>query len=887
MKNFKRVLALVLAVASIMALTISGAAFTDDASIKHGTAVGVLSGLGVIDGFPDGSYKPTNIVNRAQMAKMITTILNSGADVGDLYKAACSFPDSANTWGAGYIAYCAQSGIVAGKSETVFDPAAPVKGVEALKMALCAIGYDAATSGLTGTNWAANTIRFAKDAGLLTDLDVAKLNDGMTRDEAAQLLFNALAAETVTYSSTASTIIVGDTTIVTGGSSATPTGNMWYEETFDTLTSNYENDEKTGAPYWSWELDGEEIATTPITLSKLGQNASTLKVSDVYTLIGKAAATNEFLTVKLFMDGKDLSITSIDRSSSDKNTTALDTDPAVSLKLALQSYAKKTFTTTVRDYIKYNKNSPSWKNADIYYDAGMEELTIVITNKFYGAVSALSSDKKTVTVTANNRFVDSTKPIDDTYLGSYTTQAPAYNIQKFDLGGSSGTLLTFDYKSSAASTLKVGDVVEYTLSYDAAADCKYVVNTITSLQADKKTGTITQENYDSTNAYLSALYIDGAKISWALSDGYFMPRRSSMDMNFVVGDEVNYWLNSEGKLVYMLQASGEVTAEDSTYAYVLDADKTASAELFSSVKETYYAQLILTDGTVVAVQSKADADALKGKIVSFTEKNGVYTLTDAAATEKTTTTTLAAKTLNTLGSGTLSNNNTVFVIETKDSKGNSTFTSYTGIANIPNGTAKTAAYIEKSGKVTLAYLFDATETSAPAASTETFGFAVCNTATLRNISTKDGLVKYYEVVAYIDGKSQTIKVDAITGLTAITSTSGSEKGSIAPFFSYKIDENGIYTLDYTVPSSYTKYELTVGKTGKFAAYADGVVGTAEGQKYVESDVPVYVYDISDKAITSTTIGAYAKSNYEKMGNCTGCYFEDVNGNIVCFALIKA
>ena len=897
MKNFKRVLALVLVIASLMALTVSGAAFTDDDKIQHKTAVELLAGLGVIDGFTDGSYKPENIVTRVQMAKMITTILNSGVDVGDLYKAACSFPDSVANWGAGYIAFCAQSGIVAGKSETVFDPNAPVKGVEALKMALCAIGYDAATSGLTGTNWASNTITYARNAGLLTDLAVAKLNEGMTRDEAAQLLYNALLAETVVYSSTASTIIVGDTTIVTGGSAAQATGDLWVEECFPDLAEPaYKNDSKTGAPYWSWELDGKEIATTPVTLSKLGQNASTLKVSDVYTLIGKAAATNSALTVKVFMDGKDMSITPIDITSADKNTTAAaenihTTDVNESLKKALQEYAKKTFTTTVRDYIKHDKNSPSWKTADVYFDEDALELTIVITNKFYGAVSALSPDKKTVTVTANNRFVDSSKPIDDTYLANYTTQAPAYWIQKLDLAGGGGTLLTFDYKSSAASTLKVGDVVEYTLSYDDAAACKYVVTGITSLQADKKTGTITQENYDGTNSWLSALYIDGSKISWALSDGYIMPRRSGMDMNFNVGDEVDYWLNSEGKLVYMLQSKAAGVTEESKYAYVLAADKIPSKELFAATTEDYFAQLVLADGTVAAVQTKADATALLGKVVTYTEKDGIYTLVDASATEITATTALTPKKVDTLKAGTIANNKTLFVVETKDSKGKSTFTTYTGIANVPNGSFLTGSYIVDGSKVKIAFLFDLTTTAAPAAATDTFGFVVNNTATKRNIATKDGTINYYEVVAFMDGKSQTIKVDAITGLTTIVATSKKEKGNILPFFSYKVDENGIYTLDYAAPSTYNVTEINLSKGADFTAYADGVIVVKGANCFVEADVPVYVYDISDKAITTTTIGSYAKSNYTDLsateGTVKGSVITSNAGEFVCFAMIKA
>ena len=38
-------------------------------------AVDVLMALGVVDGYPDGTYKPENVVTRAEMAKLIVTNL--------------------------------------------------------------------------------------------------------------------------------------------------------------------------------------------------------------------------------------------------------------------------------------------------------------------------------------------------------------------------------------------------------------------------------------------------------------------------------------------------------------------------------------------------------------------------------------------------------------------------------------------------------------------------------------------------------------------------------------------------------------------------------------------------------------------------------------------
>ena len=81
-KWFSIVLALVLVVAMVMAFaTVSSAAFTDAASITKTEAVDVLSTLGVIKGYEDGSFKPEGTVTRAEMAKMIKKYPN--ADIND------------------------------------------------------------------------------------------------------------------------------------------------------------------------------------------------------------------------------------------------------------------------------------------------------------------------------------------------------------------------------------------------------------------------------------------------------------------------------------------------------------------------------------------------------------------------------------------------------------------------------------------------------------------------------------------------------------------------------------------------------------------------------------------------------------------------------------
>ena len=176
----------------------AGAAFTDSADIKSTEAVNMLSALGVINGYTDGSFKPNDTVTRAEMAKMIF-VLRTGSDKATAYEnATTKFTDIKGHWAAPYIKYCEAMGIIAGKSATKFDPDATVTGEETAKMLLVTIGYDASKAGLVGTAWAQKSTALATENGLLEDVD-ASLGLALPRQWAAQMIYNAVDADTVSY----------------------------------------------------------------------------------------------------------------------------------------------------------------------------------------------------------------------------------------------------------------------------------------------------------------------------------------------------------------------------------------------------------------------------------------------------------------------------------------------------------------------------------------------------------------------------------------------------------------------------------------------------------------------------------------------------------------
>lgn len=199
MKNLKQVLALGMAFSLSMS-AMAGAAFSDSADIKATEAVDMLNALGIITGYEDGSFKPEKTVSRAEAAKMIFSIRNNGSINADSFKTApTTFTDISGHWAEGYIKYCQTMGIISGKSATIFDPNGTVKGTELAKMMLVTLGYDAQKAGIYGATWATTTLALASENGLLDGVD-SDLTAGLPRQYTAQMMYNAIQAPTVRWS---------------------------------------------------------------------------------------------------------------------------------------------------------------------------------------------------------------------------------------------------------------------------------------------------------------------------------------------------------------------------------------------------------------------------------------------------------------------------------------------------------------------------------------------------------------------------------------------------------------------------------------------------------------------------------------------------------------
>ena len=204
MKNFKKVLALVLVLATLLGLATMASATeykdADKIAADYDEAVKVLDLIETMQGYPNGEFRPTANITREEAAKLIAIFDNKDADISTYYTSINPFADEKGRWGESYVGYGYRAGIIAGMNANTFAPTANVTGTQFLKMALVTLGYDQEAEGFVGSSWAVNVLALARKLDLIDGLaDGWKPEADLTRQEAAQILLNTLKADTVEY----------------------------------------------------------------------------------------------------------------------------------------------------------------------------------------------------------------------------------------------------------------------------------------------------------------------------------------------------------------------------------------------------------------------------------------------------------------------------------------------------------------------------------------------------------------------------------------------------------------------------------------------------------------------------------------------------------------
>lgn len=193
----KKVLSIVLSLAMVVcmmpltafAASASNTAYSDIAGENCEGAVNVLSALGVVNGYEDGTYKPANIVTRAEMAKLIITALGM-----ESYATATtsSYTDMTNAkWAVPVVEYATSLGVINGYGNGKFGPNDTVTYEQAATMIVRALGYTTDCNEMNGT-YPAIYIQKATALGIFDDVEGNQYGTGANRGDVAIMLYNAI-----------------------------------------------------------------------------------------------------------------------------------------------------------------------------------------------------------------------------------------------------------------------------------------------------------------------------------------------------------------------------------------------------------------------------------------------------------------------------------------------------------------------------------------------------------------------------------------------------------------------------------------------------------------------------------------------------------------------
>ena len=186
----QRILALLLAAGLCLGLIAAAPAlaFSDVSGEELSEAVEVLSGLGIVSGYSDGSYHPDDALTRAQFCKLAILTEGHGDQAqGSAYRTRFSDVPGGG-WAAPYINLACEEGLFAGYGDGRFGPDDPVTVGQAVTVVLRLLGY---TAEEIGPFWPEDYLNKAGALGLLDGLP-ADGGAGLTRGDAALLLYRVL-----------------------------------------------------------------------------------------------------------------------------------------------------------------------------------------------------------------------------------------------------------------------------------------------------------------------------------------------------------------------------------------------------------------------------------------------------------------------------------------------------------------------------------------------------------------------------------------------------------------------------------------------------------------------------------------------------------------------
>lgn len=189
-QTFNKVLILLCTISLLLGCFVQPAMakeFSDTQNHTHSYAIDILSAIGVVEGDPDGCFRPDDFVTRAEIVTMILRATEVSAYVGN--SADNPFTDTVGHWAKDNISFAFSMGYVSGNGDGTFSPDENVTYEQAVKMVINMIDYGFVAEGSGGYP---NGYILVAAQNKVTDGIDSGIGKALTRGQVAQLIYNAM-----------------------------------------------------------------------------------------------------------------------------------------------------------------------------------------------------------------------------------------------------------------------------------------------------------------------------------------------------------------------------------------------------------------------------------------------------------------------------------------------------------------------------------------------------------------------------------------------------------------------------------------------------------------------------------------------------------------------
>ena len=605
MKKLRKLISAALVLAMLLTSASIGAlAYSDvDESSSVSEAVGILSNLKIFTGFEDGTFRLNDTVTRAQMAAIVCRMLGYESQAESSSGSTVFTDVPANHWASGYINVAQQMGIINGYGGGLFGPEDKVTYEQAVKMVVCALGYELVAQGKGG--YPTGYLSVASSEGI-TKNSKGSVGEPAKRSTLVMLVYNSLEVRLFDQSSW------------------TTNGSDEYKKTDDTVLSKYLGVQRwegvvTDVPYTSYADKDYRAKDTPyITIDgfyKKYSNGSEVKVDDdspkradcslvdagqyfgkkVIAYIGDSEDddTGHYMVYAISEKTNGNTVTKLSSTqlvdSSDKEW---NTKGQISYrKVGSSKVYDLDLDSKVKFYVNYSRESrldekSSTSNLESYIENGGsitavsndndDDIEYVIVEAFdeEGVIETVNKDGSYYSYDLYTGTLDDIDTDDDDELTIVYRDGSLSSVSKLDDG-------------DTVSTVKIGKNVR--LLY---ASSKTVTGSVSAYDKEENTVYIGGTDYD-----ISPMF---GKTASSLKD-----------------EEGTFFLNVNGQIAY--NESDSVSSGN--YGFVLAVDYSGG------ISDGYVAQVALADGTIAEY-------FLNSKVKMYDDEGNTLASNDAKVAEK-------------------------------------------------------------------------------------------------------------------------------------------------------------------------------------------------------------------------------------------------------------